>query len=274
MNLKNLLDGLLSENELALLVKSFDVVGDIAITIIPPELSSREAVIGQAILASNKRIKVVAKRDGNYQGKYRTIALRIIAGENRLKTEHREFGVRLLLNLERVYFSVRSGTERKRIADLTAPGEDVLVMFSGVAPYPLMIARHAQPHCITAIEINENAHTLALENCVLNRAEELVDLYCGDVMQVLPQLNERYHRIIMPFPNKSTDYAALALLNLKNNGWLHYYDFQTAGNYATSVARLRSACLAANRELVDSRIITCGHKSPEIYRICIDARIR
>ena len=114
MNLKNLLDGVLSENELALLIKSFDVVGDIAITIIPPELSSREAVIGQAILASNKRIKVVAMRDGNYQGQYRTIALRIIAGENRLKTEHREFGVRLLLNLERVYFSVRSGTERKR----------------------------------------------------------------------------------------------------------------------------------------------------------------
>jgi tRNA G37 N-methylase Trm5 len=78
----------------------------------------------------------------------------------------------------------------------------------------------------------------------------------------------------MPVPTKSADYAALALVHLKNNGWLHYYDFQTAGNYATSVARLRSACLAANRELVDSRIVTCGHKSPEIYRICIDARIR
>jgi tRNA (guanine37-N1)-methyltransferase len=274
MNLKKLLGGVLSENELSLLVKSFDVVGDIAITIIPPELSKREAVIGQAILSSNKRIKAVARRAGNYQGQHRTIALRIIAGEDRLETEHREFGVRLRLNLESVYFSVRSGTERKRIADLTTPGEDVLVMFSGVAPYPLIIARHAQAHCITGIEINATAHDFALQNRRINKFAELVDLYCGDVTQVLPRLNRSYHRIIMPFPSKSADYAALALAHLRKNGWLHYYAFQTAGNFDASVAALERACLASNRELVESRVVTCGHKSPEIHRLCIDARIR
>ena len=118
MKLKEALKNELTEHELNILVRGYDVVGDIAITIIPPELEAKESMIGKTILRLHKNVKVVAKRNGNYGGEHRTIPLEIIAGENRKETECKEHGVRLLLNPEKVYFSVRSSNERKRIASL------------------------------------------------------------------------------------------------------------------------------------------------------------
>ncbi len=122
MKMKKRLEGSLSEREQKSLVGAYDVVGDIAIVIIPPELEVREHLIADVILNSNKKIRVVAKRVGNYGGEFRTIRLQILAGENRKETEVKEFGVRMLVNPEKVYYSVRSGNERKRIASLVAQG--------------------------------------------------------------------------------------------------------------------------------------------------------
>ena len=158
MNLKEILGYLLSENELQLLVRGYDVVGDIAIIIIPQELEAKEQVIAAAILANNQKIKVVAKRAAHYGGEFRTLPIKIIGGEDRRETEVREFGLRLRLNVEKVYFSVRSGNERRRIAFLVQPGENVLVLFSGIAPYPLMISRYSLAKKIVGIEKNPVAH--------------------------------------------------------------------------------------------------------------------
>ena len=155
MKLKVALKGELSQEELDLLVSSYDMVGDIAIIIIPPELEHRESLIGQTILKFHKNIKVVAKRDGNYEGEYRTIPLKIIAGENRKETEYREHGLRFHLNPEEVYFSVRLNNERKRLASLVKPGESILVMFSGIGVFPLVIAKHSDAREIVGIEKNE-----------------------------------------------------------------------------------------------------------------------
>ena len=73
MKLKDALSNRLSEKELSLLVRGYDIVGDIAITIIPPELEKYEKYIGESILQTNKKIKVVTRRDGFYSGTHRTI---------------------------------------------------------------------------------------------------------------------------------------------------------------------------------------------------------
>ena len=62
MNVKQALKNKLSSAELDLLVRAYDVVGDIAVIIIPPELSHRERVIGSTLLGLHKNIKVVAKK--------------------------------------------------------------------------------------------------------------------------------------------------------------------------------------------------------------------
>ena len=273
MKLKAALQDIFSEHELNLLVRGFDVVGDIAITIIPPELEHQETAIGEAILSANKNIKVVAKRDGVYSGEYRTIPLTIIAGENRKETVHKEFGVRLHLDPERVYYSVRSGSERRRVADLVGVNEHILVMFSGVAPYPLVLARY-NPSCrITGIEANRTAHDFGVRNVALNKARKQVQLIHGGVEDVLPRHTQQFDRIIMPLPKSAEQFLPLALDKLQQGGWLHFYDFQSPSRYTESVGKVGACCSELERTLQSSEVFVCGHSGPDTYRICVDAHV-
>jgi tRNA (guanine37-N1)-methyltransferase len=273
MRLKDSLSGLLTDEERQVLVGSYDVVGDIAIIIIPESLVNREKLIAEAILANNRNIKVVAKRDGLYSGEYRTIPLALLAGENRKVTEVREFGIRLRLNPERVYFSVRSGNERRRIASLVTPDEVVLVLFSGVAPYPLVISRFSHAKTIVGIEKNPEAHDYALQNLQLNKKQDNISLYLGDAAVVIPTFCQRFDRLVMPSPTNADAFLPSALGVLKPGGYLHFYDLQKAEGIADSVAKITASCNALNRQVESLRIIRCGHCGPRTYRICVDARI-
>lgn len=256
-----------------MLIRGYDIVGDMAITIIPPDLERHESLIGRTILAINKHVRVVAKRDGNYSGQYRIINLKIIAGENRKETMHQEFGVKLHLNPETVYFSVRSGNERNRIAGLVQPNETILVMFSGVGPYPLIIARHNKSCTVTGVELNEDAHAFALRNLKINKADKQVRFLHGDVREIVPQLGLAFDRIIMPLPKTAHDFLPLAIQNLKRDGWLHFYDFQSSDSFAMALEKVNRCCSFLRRQVLESEIVICGHSGPDTHRICVDARI-
>ena len=254
-------------------ISAHEVVGDIAIVNLPTNLLHLADLIGQAILASNKRIKVVARRDGQYAGEYRTVPLVIIAGEQRKETEHREFGIRLRLNPEKVYFSPRSGGERRRIAGLVQPDEDVLVLFSGIAPYPLILSAHSKARTIVGIEKNPLAHGYALANLALNRKCANISLLCGDVLTLLPALSGVFDRIVMPLPGDGDIFLANALAVLRPGGHLHFYDFQPPRSFAQAIARLDRACQEIGRQLNRAEVWPCGHCAPRLYRVCVDGEI-
>lgn len=271
--LKDLISPVLDQALLSTVVGSYDVVGDIAIILVPPEMTAHQQRLAEAILAANRRIRVVAKRDGRHGGEYRIIPLEILAGERRLETEVVEFGVRLNLDLGQVYYSVRSGSERRRIAALIKPGEHVLVFFSGVAPFPLMLARHSGAAAIVGIEKNPRAHRYAIENLGRNRRSQIIELHCGDVHELAPRLNRRFHRLLMPLPTMAAEFLPEALVVLKPGGILHFYDLCRQGEFAQAVASIDGACRKAGRRLSDARIVRCGHCGPRTYRICVDAVI-
>ncbi len=273
MDLKKALRHALDDDELSCLVRSYDLIGDIAVTIVPPELDHREQLIGETILALNKRIRVVARRVGNYHGEYRTLPLSVIAGEDRLLTTHREFGVLLTVDLRHTYFSPRSGNERKRIADLIAGPEQILVMFSGIAPYPLMFAKHSPATAIIGIEKNRRAHDLALINRQRNKAVDAITLLHGDVRTVVPSLATTFDRIVMPLPGPAGEFVDLALSMLRSGGSLHLYDFKPRDRFADTTALLRTVADRCGRSVVAEKIVVCGHNSPTSYRICADAVI-
>lgn len=274
MRLKQALQGVLTEKEVQTFVGSYDVVGDIAIIIVPESLRAKERIIAEVLLAANKNIKVVAKRAGNYGGEFRTIPLTILAGEERKETEVKEFGIRLDLNPETVYYSVRSGHERRRIASLVQEGEEVLVLFSGVAPYPLVISRFSRALTITGIEKNPEAHRYALKNLRKNRQLDNIELYHGDAGDVLAAHAGRcFDRVIMPLPTMAAAFLPGAIKVLKPQGWLHFYDLQPKEFFELSIGKISDACRDQMR-VVDSAVITrCGHCAPRIFRICIDARV-
>ncbi|PHR25886.1 MAG: hypothetical protein COA36_13535 [Desulfotalea sp.] len=272
--LKDILGPVLPGEELEQLVASYDVVGDIAIIIIPDELSHRQGLIGEALLANNNKLRVVAKRVGNYNGEFRTIVLEVIAGERRKETLVTEFGVRLQLNVETTYFSVRSGTERKRIASLVLPRESVLVMFSGVGPYPLIIAKHSNAKKVVGIEKNPLAHEYALKNLQLNRKINNVRFLLGDAGRLTTLLAERFERIVMPLPTMADTFLPVSLEMLgPKGGYIHYYEMAKTGSFAGAVSKIKKACEDANRKLLSSAITRCGHCGPKTYRICVDALV-
>lgn len=273
--LKSLLSSKLTKQELALVVGSYDIVGDIAIIIIPEGLLHHKKIIGEAILGNNKNIKVVARRAGNYGGEFRTIDLEVIAGETRKETLLTEFGVRLAVNLETTYFSVRSGSERRRVASLVQPGEKVLVMFSGVGPYPLIIAKHSAAASVVGIEKNSLAHQYALKNLSLNKKIINVRFLQGDVAEIAASMDERFDRIVMPLPMGGNRFLgdAIELLTKETGGVIHYYEMAGEGDFDAASLRVKEACAEVGRELGDIVVTRCGHCGPRSYRICVDGQI-
>ncbi|MEK6916285.1 MAG: methyltransferase, partial [Nanoarchaeota archaeon] len=187
------------------LPSSYDIVGDIIIIDINEQNKKYEKEIANALLKSHKNIKTVLKKVSNHGGEFRTQKLGFIAGQNKKETTHTESGVRMKLDVEKTYFSTRLGTERKRIASQIKRKEKILVMFSGIGVYPLVISKNTNAEEITGIEKNPIAHKYAEENLKLNKTNN-IKLYNGDVRKIVPKLAEKFDRIIMPLPKEASGF--------------------------------------------------------------------
>ncbi len=273
MNLRQTLQARFPTADPARLPGGFDRVGDIAVVMVAPELATLDREIGEIILELHHNVRVVAKRDGQYHGEYRTLPLAIIAGEQRLTTVHRENGVNLRLDLARVYFSVRSAHERARIAALVQPGETVAVLCSGIGPFPLVIARHSGAREVIGIEKNPLAHAYALQNLQANPKITGVRFFEGDVTQVLPMLDKNFDRILVALPHGGEALLPWALAALRPGGTLHYYDIQAKGCSTATRTKVATACRQQGRQMLPLGITRCGHCGPAVYRLCLDAVI-
>ncbi|MCK5282285.1 MAG: class I SAM-dependent methyltransferase family protein [Nanoarchaeota archaeon] len=272
-NLKQLLSKELTKKQLEALPTSFDLVGDILVfSDFPDELSKKEKIIGNKILGNFKHVKVICKKAKQYSGTFRTPTLRILAGERRKETTHKESGIRVKLNIEKVYFSARLGHERERINNLVKKAETVLVMFSGCGVYCINIARNTSAKEIYGVEINPAAHKYAIENIKLNKVDN-VDLFLGDVTAVLPTIKKKFDRVLMPLPKSAEDFLDIALPKVKKNGILHFYDFLHENNFGASETKIKDACKRAERKYKILNFTKCGQFGPGKYRVCIDARI-
>ncbi len=261
-NLKTKLKNKLTKEQLNLLPRSFDVVGDIVIfSDFPKELKNKEKLISEYLIEIHKNINVVAKKTKKYSGRYRTPKLKILAGDKRKTTTHKENKTKAKLNVETCYFSPRLSNERLRIAKLVKKNESVLVMFSGVAIYPLVIAKNSKAKEIYAIEINPVAHKYALENVKINKIDN-IKLFKGNVKSVLPKINKKFDRIVMPHPTNAEAYLDLATKKLKTRGTIHLYYF--------------SKCETKYKHFKNLKImkaVKCGQYSPRKYRICLDLKL-
>ncbi|MBM3200765.1 methyltransferase domain-containing protein [Candidatus Woesearchaeota archaeon] len=269
VSLKEALEGELTKKQLSLVPRSFDVVGDVLIfSEFPDGLKKKEKLIGETILRIMKHVKVVCKKTKFHSGVFRTKKVKIIAGEKRKTTLYKENGVRIGLNVETCYFSPRLSNERMRIAELVKKRESVLVMFSGVAPYPLVIAKNSSAKEVYGIEISPFAHKLAEDNIKLNKANN-IKLFLGDVKKVIPKLKKKFDRVIMPLPKSAEDFLDIALKAVKKNGVIHFYDFLFEEDFDQAVDKIKKHCKKC--EILG--IVKCGQYSPRKFRICVDFKV-
>lgn len=270
-NLKFYLKDKLTEKELSLVPTSFDVVGDIMIfSEFPKELSKREKIIGDTILKTYPHIKTILKKTKKYSGKFRTPRLKVIAGEKRKETTHKENNVFIKLDVERVYFSARMSSERKRIAEVVKPNESILVMFSGSGIYPLVIAKNSKCREVYGIEINPIAHKYSLENIKKNKLENKIKVFVGDVNKVMPKINKKFDRILMPLPKGGENFLGLSLKYAKKNGIIHFYDFLHENEFNKAEEKIKNACEKEKIKFKVINLVRCGQYSPGFYRICLD----
>ena len=273
-NLKFYLKDKLTDKELELMPTSFDVVGDILIfSEFPKELSKKEKLIGKTILETYHHIKTILKKTKKYSGKFRTPKLNVIAGEKKKETMHKENEVYIKLDVEKVYFSARMSSERKRIAGLIKPNESILVMFSGSGIYPLVIAKNTECREVYGIEINPIAHKYALENIKKNKLEGKIKLFLGDVRKIMPKLDKKFDRILMPLPKGGESFLDLSLKFIKKNGMIHFYDFLHEDESYRAAEKIKNACEKSKKRYKITKIIKCGQYAPRLYRLCIDFEV-
>lgn len=219
--LRKSLEGLLRPEEARAVDTGIDVIGDIAIVKLPEPVKGRGSVVGEAILASMKNVRAVFDQEGGLEGDFRLRRLRHLAGEDRTLTMHRENGLRLMVDVEKCYFSPRLSTERMRIADLADRGEKALNMFAGVGPYSIILAKRMAE--VWSCELNDVAYGLHLQNNRLNKVEPLMHMYNQDAATLHESVGVKFDRILMPHPSQSDRYLALARSMVNKGGWIHYY---------------------------------------------------
>ena len=264
----------LTEEELSFVKTAHDTIGNIAILEIPKDLEKREKLIAETLLEVNPQIKTVLKKANIHEGVYRTQRMIYLAGVDTKETIYKENNVRLKLDVEKVYFSVRLSNERKRIMRLVLPNEEILVMFSGCAPYPLVLSKNTKAKNILGIEINPDGHKYGLENTKLNKVKN-VELICGDVHKVIPELKKKnskltFDRIIMPLPKTADEFLDNALAVSKKGTIIHFYDFLELGKFEEAHTKIEKACKKGKMKCKILETVKCGQHSPYVYRICVD----
>ena len=172
----------------SLIAKSFDIFGDIALVEINGKVSkAEEKKIAKAVMKMHPSIKVVTKKTGPISGEYRVRKLKVIGGENRTDTIHKEEGCIFHLDIANSYYSPRLVYERRRISALVNDDEDVFVPFAGVGPFAIVIAKNHPKTRVWANELNPDAYKYMLENIRLNKTPNVIPID-GDAKKAVPRL--------------------------------------------------------------------------------------
>jgi len=137
----------------------------------------------RGLLKRNNNIKTVLEKSGRVKGRLRKPGLKYLAGEKTREVLYRENGCNFRFNVDTTYFSPRLSNERKELASKIKKKDNVLVMFAGVAPFSIVIAKKSGAKVVSN-EINREANKYAKLNVELNKVKDRVELIGGDVRRL------------------------------------------------------------------------------------------
>ncbi len=274
MRLRDLLRDRLTEKELEFLRTSFDIIGDVAIIEIPEELEGREKEIAKALKKVHKHLKTVCRKMSKREGKYRLRKFKVILGSE-TETIHKEHGCRFKMDVSRVYFSPRESEERQRIAEKTKPNEIVMVMFAGVGPYAIIMAKkNPEIKKIYAIEMNPDAFEYMRENIRINKVGDSVIPILGDVKEKCPEYFGKCDRIVMPLPKGAYEYLSLAVNCLKKRGgWIHFYYWAPEDGFKEAEEMVRETIERLGRKVKKIVARKVLPYKPKVWKICLDIEV-
>jgi len=275
--LRHILENQLQPSLLPKLPRALDIIGDIAIIEIPPELKQQETLIGKAILESHQKVKTVFAKAGAVTGTYRLRELIWIAGQQKTTTIHKEYGCTYVVDVAKAYFSPRLSQEHKRIASLTQKGETIVDLFAGVGPFSVLISKSNPDVKIYAIDINPEAIKLLETNVRLNRVENRVFPTVGDATRIVEEkLSDIADRVIMNLPESAMEFVGAACGAIKSTGGtVHFYGFVRQSETLEDMQKRFRENVEKTGRRVDRYLCakTVRETAPHECQVVLDARI-
>jgi len=266
MSLRDELSDVVSDERRDLVPTRLSLVGDVAIISIPPELEGQKREIGDAIISGHKNVRTVLRKISKLEGERRVASFEVLAGCC-TATIHREFGFVYSLDVARVFFNPRLGSERMRVASKALPGERAIVPFAGVGPFAIPLA--AAGARVLALEISPEACGWLAENARQNRVGKKIDIVNCDAFALCRCFKKRgtkaeFDRAVVPTPYGRDDILGLISPIVRPGGAIHFYTFKKRHQIEGLIKGFEEEGLE-----VDFRR-RCGNVAPGVSRWAFD----
>ena len=252
-------------------IKSYDLLGNIALVRFPEDFKQKDKKkFAEKILEEQKGIRTVLEKVGKIHGRLRKISTKFVAGENTKEVLYRENGCSFRFNIDKTYFSPRLSNERKEIASMIKKDETVLVMFAGVAPFSIVIAKNSRAKKVYSNEINREANKYAEMNIKMNKLQNKVELVNGDIKRVAPTLKQKFDVIVMPRPQLKDSFLKEAFSLSKKGTRIYYYDFCKKDEIDSFVEKIKKEASKARKKIKITKVKQAGELSPSKIRLRVD----
>lgn len=252
-------------------VKGFDMLGTIAI-IDSPAKNAR--AVARAVMESNSNVETVLRKTGAVKGAYRIRGYAYVAGKRTYVTTYKENGVVLRFDVRKSFFSNRLSFERGRIAALSKGKENVLVMFAGVGPFAIEIAKKNPKAKVVGIELNSSACKDMRDNILLNKVRN-VSAICADVKKEAKKHPRFADRIVMPLPKDAHEFLDSVIACAKPRCTVHYYSFvPSEGGTEASISQLSKFFAEKGWKFKVLMVRTVRPYAPDTIEIVVDFEIQ
>ncbi len=287
--------------------RAFDVLGNIAIVNFPDEFKhhgrtpkdfNKKSLQGakdkikfaKKLLKEQSSIKTVLEKQGKVKGRLRKIKTKYLAGEKTKEVLYKENACVFRFNIDTTYFSPRLSNERKEIASKIKKGDNVLVMFAGVAPFSIVIAKNSKAKKVYSNEINREANKYAKLNIELNKVKDKVELISGDIKRVIMSgvntqgrtpknsfqeflQRAKFDVIVMPRPKLKDSFLEQAFMLSKKNTRIFYYDFCEVGEAKLIVEKIKQEAKKFKKKIKILKMKKAGEIAPYKIRLRVDFQI-
>ena len=269
-------------------MKSYDNFGNIVLVKFMEKASLKDKKkFAERLLKEQRGVRTVLEKKEKIKGRLRKLSTNYIAGEKTKEVLYKENGCVFRFNIDDTYFSPRLSNERKEIASKIKKGEMVLVMFAGVAPYSIVIAKLSKAKKVFSNEINRKANKYAELNIRLNKVKDRIELINGDVKKVAEKLcskekgklsegNRRCPRfdvIVMPRPQLKDSFLKEAFKLSKKNTRIYYYDFCKIDEINSIVEKIKKEAKKAGKKIKILKIKKAGELAPYKIRLRVDFQV-
>jgi tRNA wybutosine-synthesizing protein 2 len=255
----------------AYLPRKWELLGDVVLMKIPPELEDIKEEIAGAY-AEELHAKTVLQ-DLGIEGELREPNVEILWGEE-TETVHKENGVKFKLDCAKLMFSSGNIDERIRMATIAKKDEVVVDMFAGIGFFSIPMAVHSRPKEIFALEMNPMAFYYLKENIYMNGVGDIVTPVLGDNRMF--KKKGIADRIVMGYLDNTHIFIPTALLILKKEGGIIHYHEKCPNELLDSrpLEKVKREVKKVGKKMELLEMKTVKSYAPGVSHVVLDVHVR